>query len=199
MSKFDNYITEEQELNDNMVSIIEFVAFIEDYDYITEGKISDLGAKVKNEILPKLGLTLHKKDNIFTILGKSSKWVSQMIYHAFLAYYNNSDFHKEKVKELKSKVKKADIMDILVRLDHATLHIISEPIHIIDVLTGWELQGDLSKLGAQIDTKVKQAIQSLDSLATSVTTDAKKTISKYSNAIRRMFSVGKFVKVGRDV
>lgn len=199
MTKFTEYLTEEQQLMNDMASLVEFAAFIEDYSYIREGKISDLGKKVKNEIFPKLGITIKKRDSFFALLGKSSKWIGQMLYHSFMAYYNNDEMHKEKVKELQSKVKKADFIDFLIRLDHITLHMIAEPIHLIDAITGWHIKADISKFGKQVEHKVKQAVDSLDDLAQSVSIDVKKTVARYSNAIRRMFDVGEFAKVGRDL
>lgn len=198
MSKFENYLTEEEQTHQDLASLLEIVVFMEEYKQLKEGKIQDLGKVIKN-VLPSLGLKVTKHDSLLGLLAKSFNHLSDIFYHSFLAYYDNDENHKAKAKELLKKVKKSDILDFLIRLDHITLHAISGPIHMIDAITGWHISADVDKLGKQVSHKVKQAIDSLDDLAQSVATDTKKTIARYSNALRRLFDVGKFVKVGRDV
>jgi len=178
--------------------LLEVAVFIEDFQYIKEGKMDNFINKMYL-LLPKVGLKLSKKDSFFKLLSRSYKHLTSLFYHSFIAYYNNDDKHREETRKLLKRIKKEEIMDFLLRLDILTLHIITGPIHIIEALTGWKLSANLNTVGKEIEYKVKQAIIHLEELAKSVGEDIKKKIVKYINALRRMFDVGRFVKVGRDI
>ena len=45
----------------------------------------------------------------------------------------------EAAKNVLKGLKKEDVLDFLLNLDMATLHIVSGPIHTIDAITGWHL------------------------------------------------------------
>lgn len=73
---------------------------------------------------------------------------------------------KEGIKKVMSSVKKGDVLDFLLKLDQATLHIITGPIHTLEAVTGWHIWAAVTKAQeistAAID-KIKQAIQTISS------------------------------------
>lgn len=123
---------------------------------------------------------------------------SQMIYHAFNAFYNKDNTSKERMKELKDGVKKEHIIDILVKLDVLTLHLISGPIHIMDAVTGWNVMHKLKFKIEPIDKKAKDAIHTLESLRDELDGRLKSQLQTYANAIRRVFNIGDFKKVTEE-
>lgn len=93
------------------------------------------------------------------------------------------------IKAVMKTVKKGDVLDFLLKLDQATLHIITGPIHTIEAVTGWHIWAAVEKAKevstAAID-KIKNAILTI-SQNVSKYVDSKRTarIEKHLNAISK--------------
>lgn len=110
-------------------SIIEMLVIMESGDNLTEGLLDN--------VANKLGFKIHKSKGIIKHLANASKGLSKMIVAAIKG-------DREKVKEIAKTVKKKDVMDFLLKLDMATLHMITGPIHLINAITGWDLEVDMN-------------------------------------------------------
>lgn len=120
---------------------------------------------------------------------------SQMLYHAFNAFYNKNEESKTKIKELSQGVKKEHLIDVLMKLDVLTLHLITGPLHMIEAVTGWNILSHIKAKVEPVEKQAKQAIHSLENLGKSLDSKLKAQVQTYANAIRRVFGLGEFKKI----
>jgi hypothetical protein len=52
---------------------------------------------------------------------------------------------KDKIKQIASGIEKSDVVDFFLKLDQATLHLVTGPLHMIDAITGWHIGADIHK------------------------------------------------------
>lgn len=105
--------------------------------------------------LNKIGLDIHKGKGIIEYIKDFLVGTGKIFYYIMTG-------EKEKAKELLKTVKKSDILDFLYKLDLATLHIFTGPIHFIDAVTGYDLKvkmQDKIEQGKNIITDVLIAIK----------------------------------------
>lgn len=104
---------------------------------------SELNENVK-EILHKMGIHADKKaPGVLEYAAKFTFGVGKIIWYAMKG-------DKAKIKEIAKEFTKEALLDFLLKLDILTLHYVTEPIHIIDAVTGWHI-------GAAIKTSIKKA------------------------------------------
>lgn len=188
MKSFKEF-TKDQEFSDDdaMVLAIEQIVLYEmaTSSLLTESSLweekeyTDLYEDVKSEILSRLtnyGLTFQDKskiNDVIKVLGfKLSKSngptlidllikSGKTLLEFFLAAIRGD---KQKVKEMaNTKIKAEDVVNFILKLDEATLHILSAPLHTIEALTGWHLSANIKKVATAtkdvIVKKVKDAFQ----------------------------------------
>jgi len=188
MSRFKQYITEEEQ---DVVSLIEYMVFMNEFNTMDEG-IGDALANMKGKVsgvLKKAGIHVTQSDGLIQQLLKASKGVNQLMYYSFLAYYNNDNKSKVKVKEIMKSLKKENILDFLLRLDAMTMHLITGPIHMIDALTGTHIWADIKGKVEPTQIRAKKAVETLEDLKNFVDGKLKNQVQKYANALRRVFAL----------
>jgi len=133
----------DQELVENITQIL----FLQEYgdeifedEILSEGKIDDL--------LKKTGLHIHKSRGIISYLKSANLGVAKMMIAAIKG-------DKEGIKEVVKSVKKEDVLDFLLKLDMATNHTITAPIHMIDAWTGWHLWAAIQEKTAKVGDYIK--------------------------------------------
>ena len=89
-----------------------------------------------NDWLGKIGMKLHKGDGIIDYILQFGKGAGQLIIAAIQK-------DEKKVKGIAASFKKEKLLDFLLKLDMATMHIVTGPIHFIDAVTGWDLMANL--------------------------------------------------------
>ncbi len=193
--RFEQYIyrNETQEL-------LEFILLIDSYN-LNEGIIQDIKTKL-SDILKSSGLHIKQGKGIIHHLINAEKHISTLMYHALMSYYKHPSEqapHKIKLKELVSKVNKEDIIDFLLKLDTLTMHMITGPIHMIDAAVGTHLWANVSDSIGPAKEKARVAIKSLESLKNTLEGKLKNQVTKYSNALRRVFSIGNMKKVTEEI
>jgi len=181
--RFKNYLN-----NNDVERIIELSIFMEEFDNINED-ISGLKNKIK-KAFSAIGITAEKEEQgLIQILLKSGKTLSAFFWYALKAATGNDDA-KKKVKQLaNTEVKKEDLIDFLMKLDRVTLHLTSEPIHMIEALTGWKIQAAVHKAYADtkdVTKKIHQALFTLEDAAKEAVEPIKKKISAYIKQIRKL-------------
>jgi len=129
----------------------------EDYSSADEGLIDSSKA-----VLAKLGLHASKSTGLIEYLFKSGKGLGLLIKAAVLG-------DKAKIKEVAKSIKKEEVIDFLLKLDQATLHAVTGPVHLIDAITGWHLGVAIShKVTGAVDvikfsiTKIKSVINNIE-------------------------------------
>ena len=202
MSRFKQY--EEAE---DMYILLEMMVFIESYDAVNEGIMSDIKNTLKSAFTVS-GLHAKQTDGIIQQLLKSEKLVSSLMYHAFMSYYqygHDQEKHEQEIKKLMKKIKKENLIDFLLRVDTLTMHLITGPIHTIDALTGTHIWADIKGKVKPAKVRAEKAINSLEDLKGHVEGKLKTQVQKYSNALRRVFNIGGHQKytneqtVGSDI
>lgn len=64
--------------------------------------------------------------------------------------------NKSEVKSIASKLDKGDVIDFFLKLDQATMHILTGPIHVIDAITGWEIMHEIRGLATKGNKQLKK-------------------------------------------
>ena len=179
------------------------MVFIESFDsgVINEGVMNTI-KKGMSDVLKKAGIHVSQGEGLIQQLIKSEKYVSELLYHAFMGYYNygsEENIHKDKVKTLIKKIHKENLIDFLLRLDVMTMHLVTGPIHMIDALTGTHLWADIKSKVEPAKERARKAIRSLEDLKDIVDGKLKGQVQKYSNALRRVFGVGNQRKIIEEI
>jgi hypothetical protein len=194
--KFKQYMTESEQ---DLVSLVEYMVFMQEFNTMDEG----IGDALKNmkgkvtKVLKKAGIHIQQGEGLIQQLTKAHKGVGQLIYYSFIAYYNNDQKAREKVKEIMISLKPEHILDFILRLDVLTMHLLTGPIHMLDALTGTHIWANVKGKVEALEVRAKTAIESLESLKIHVEGKIQTQIQKYSNALRRVFSIEGYSKTGR--
>ena len=184
----------------NIINIIEVLSIIDGCQSINEGALDTTKSIVKaiKQILlkkkPLVSKMVDTEKGLMHYLKDIGLGGSKMMYHAFNAYYNKDVKSKEAIKDLAKSVKKEHLIDVLLKLDVLTLHMVTGPLHIIEAVTGWNIVSKIQNKIEPVDKKVKHALKSLDDLKHDLTGEMKTQLLRYTNALRRVFNVGDFQK-----
>ena len=167
--------------------------------HINEGfmdSVSSMVSRIKSFTQnTEIGKNFEVEKGLLSYMKDAGIGGSQILYHAFNAYYHKDEASREKIKELAQGVKKEHIIDILMKLDVLTLHLITGPLHVIEAVTGWSIMGAIKSKVEPVEKQAKQAIHSLESLGKSLDDKLRAQVQNYANAIRRAFGIGGFQKV----
>jgi hypothetical protein len=168
MIKFKEY-NDQLKLQEEMEDKIAILMYLtESEELVNESAINELtllteaeAVKKANGWLSKIGMKLHKGKGIIDYIKQFTGTIGKMILAAIKG-------DKEAVKKHSEGIEKHEVMDFLLKLDMATMHIVTGPIHFIDAITGWDLmvnikhaaEGAVDKLKAFYDgiKKVKDSI-----------------------------------------
>jgi hypothetical protein len=167
--------------------------------HINEGVMDSVGSilnKIKGMIGgSELAKNVETEKGLLSYMKSAGIGGSQILYHAFNVFYHKNEESKDKIKELAKSVKKEHIIDILMKLDVLTLHLITGPLHVIEAVTGWSIMGAIKSKVEPVEKQAKQAVHSLESLGKSLDDKLKTQVQTYANAIRRVFGLGEFKKI----
>ena len=175
MKRFKEYtqITETEEYA-AVISVMEFL------DYIK----NDYQETLNEGVLEKFGITAHNNSKGLLAIIKDG---GVLLVKLFAAAVKGD---KEEVKRIaNTEISKADVINFLLKLDTATLHLISGPLHSIEAWTGWHL-GAASKKAAEISgtvvNKIKDATTFIKQKVSGLSDKAAKKIQVAANAIERL-------------
>ena len=85
----------------------------------------------------------------------------------------------------KGVVSKGDIVNVLLKLDGVTLHLISGPIHVLEYLTGWKVSG-IKKKVENVTVRIQKAIDTLKKLSLILAGKEKKQITHFTSNLERL-------------
>ncbi len=130
-----------------------YEAFDQDMDLLAEGVKDSIGGIAKNvgglisKGLGKLGGHAHKGTGLIGYVMKAGKSVGKLMLATLKGDW-------ETAKEIaNTEVDKGELLDFLLKLDTATMHLVTGPIHTLDAITGWH-----------IGAKIEHAIQGKDAV-----------------------------------
>ena len=134
------YVLDNPSLNESILT--------ESDEQITEGI---------NDWLGKAGLKLHKGKGLIDYVKNFSTGAGKLIIAAFKQ-------DKEEVKRIADTFKKEEVVDFLLKLDMATMHLVTGPIHFVDAVTGWDLMANISAVAKKAEKGInvfKKAIKTV--------------------------------------
>ncbi len=165
----------EQRLNTDQIALLEYHFFIQNLDTFNENVLNE-GVKDKvmgflkkaklsaKDLTHHLGIHIGKSGGrgLIQSLLASGMNISKVMIAAFQAV-RGGDEEKAALKDAitKLKVKKEDLLDFLLRLDQATLHLVTGPLHMIDAIMGWHIWADVKAQASNISTRVKDAFTAM--------------------------------------
>lgn len=114
-----------------------------------------------NDWLGKVGMKLHKSNGLLNYAKQFATGVGKIILAAISG-------DKEKVKEIAKGLDKATVVDFLLKLDMATMHVVTGPIHLIDAVTGWDLMANIKSVGHSAGNLLKDFYDAITKVKTTV-------------------------------
>lgn len=186
MTKFKEFINTNEILDDDIATLME-VWYFSQYggNEINESMFGDL----KN-MLSKIGVkTKSGQQGLLQIIGKAGKNVGLLIYYAVKVYMGDESYKEKMVDIANTKITKADVINVLLKMDTLTLHAVTGPIHIIDAVTGWSIAPNIQSVVKDVDMKAKTALQHLKGLHQSIKSDTitHKKLQGVINKIKLLF------------
>jgi len=144
MHSFKHHI-EQQEYTEAIIKLAYVMEYAETHsaDMLTE-KLS-------------VALSKHKTPGLIEYIAKFTSSVGKLVLAALKG-------DKKKVKSIASGLDPSSVIDFLLKLDMATLHLLTMPIHTIDAITGWDIIASLRDQLKSSEThmdKMKKAYQDL--------------------------------------
>lgn len=190
IDRLDTYMYSSDELR-NIEVMVEAAEFMEmDMEALNEAFNLGMLKSGAKELLKKAGIHAGQESNgLIQVALKSGKVMAQFIYYALKAAAGNEEA-KAKVKELaNTEIKKEDVLDFLLKLDQATLHVVTGPIHMIDSLTGWHIWANVHKKAQSSLKKAKEALSALMDAAKGAEDKVKKRLKAIMKNIASIFGL----------
>lgn len=171
MKSFDEYKLTSSDEYQAVLGMIQFLEYI-DNDYqetLSEG------------ILDKFGLSAKKEDGGLIKIVKDAGLLMAKLFAAAL----KGD--KETVKEIaNTEIKKEDVLNFLLKLDQATLHLLTGPIHSIEAITGWTIWTKVDKTTSTTISTIKDATKYIKDRVSNINDKAAKKIHAAASAIEKL-------------
>jgi len=174
MGKFKDF-HECRMLNEQDYSkIIMALAFIEQNSNLNESELSELTeASIMAGItslfgkmetgIDKVGMKLHKGKGLIDYAKQFAGAGGKLLIAAIKK-------DKEQVQEIIKGFEKAEFIDFLLKLDMATMHIVTGPIHFVDAVTGWDLAANLKAHTKKAQDTLETIIKTINDLKVKVKT-----------------------------
>jgi len=145
---------------------------------LNESELSDelLESKFHN-IVKKTGLHLSKNKGLIDYFISAGKGIGMMIAAAIQG-------DSVKIKEIAKTVKKEDLIDVLLKLDQATMHFVTGPIHLIDAITGWHIGAAVGKATETTITQITKAVKTAKEIISDKVQNTKLKNKMLSNIVR---------------
>lgn len=176
MKSFKDFnISQESSLElNNIIELMQFKNM--DFDMITEDTLNEFAMPDINKALKVSGIHIKKGRGLIQILSSAGLHISRIIWQSIKAA-GGDEAATEKLKVLLSrKVKKEEIMDVILKLDMITLHALTGPIHAIEAITGWHIWAAIDAVQKKTNN-IKLKVNSVLDTLKSIIKDADKEIT----------------------
>lgn len=147
MKTFNQFNAEQEDIQTALLSLS---YMLEQYDNKSLNESHEVLEEGLNDMLKKFGMHVHKGDGLIQYITKFTKGAGQMILAAIKG-------DKAKVKQIAQSVTKEQVIDFFLKLDTATMHLVSGPLHTIDAVTGWHIW-------AHVEAAAKKASSIMDQI-----------------------------------
>ncbi len=189
IDKIDQNLYSYDEIRD-MEIIMEMAMIIDDDTVINEAFDLKTFKSGMQSLMKGVGIGAHRSgEGLIQIALKSGKTMAEFVWHAFRAAAGKEE-SKTKLKELARKeITKEQFLDFLLKLDMATLHMVSGPLHLVDALTGWHIWAHIKSHSENVIDKAKAAIRNLVDAAKSADSPIKKKLKGLMHGIARLLNL----------
>lgn len=159
-------------------AVVEMIQFMEYVD-------NDFQETLSEGLLDKIGLSAHKGDGGLLKIVKNAGITMVKLFAAVI----KGD--KETAKAIaNTEIKKEDVIDFLLKLDQATLHILTGPIHTLEAITGWHIWAKVSKHASDVAhatvDSIKDATKYIKSKVAGLSDKAAKKIIANAERIEKL-------------
>ena len=176
---------------EDIITILEFVMILEEGSelVLSEARADDLKTLVTN-VTQKLGFASSGRKNLLSLLTSISKNAALAVIYAIQTQANREGAKEKLQNILKTSNVKAELVDLVIRADVLTLHLISGPIHIIDAITGYEIAEKIRNK-AQIGAgRIKIAVDLIQKSARALIDNKKsRRVKKSLDIIKKAFTI----------
>jgi len=174
----------------DMEIVLEMAMLIDNECVINEAfDVSKFKSGVKG-LMKSIGIGTHKTgDGLIQVALKSGKLMAEFIWNILKAAGGDKDA-VTRVKEIaNTEIKKEEFLDFLLKLDMATLHLVSGPLHLVDALTGWHIWAHIKGKTEDAMEKAKNAIKNLVDAAKEADESVRKKLKSLMHGIARLFGL----------
>ncbi len=161
MQKFKQYASEKQIQTQIMESLLLLQYVTENDGRLNEDSVLANFASKVNSILPKLGMKLHKGDGIINYVAKFASVGGKMLIASIKG-------NKEEIKRLATTIDRSEFIDFLLKLDMVSFHLVTNPIHMIDAITGWDLMANLKSHAQKAVSVIEDIVNGIRQLKTKI-------------------------------
>ena len=191
MKTFKQYTTANIEHLEEVSNFLDFMTICDSSETVTEAMeyfdndllIESDGGKI-DSVLKKLGLHAKKtKPGLISQFKNAGKGVLKFLVAA--AKGDTSTMKKMAGKE----VKKEDVIEFLINLDQATLHLFTGYIHAIEAITGWHLGANTKNSSEKITATVSKVSDALAYIKNKLITNTEKTAKSVIKAIEKITKI----------
>ena len=136
-----------------------------------------------NRVLGKAGLSLHKtkEKGLLSDLMTAGKGM----FKFFMAAIKGDTATLKKMAN--KEISKEELIDFIIKLDTATGHILSGPIHTIHAVTGWHIGANLHHAAHEVKTAVVTKIRdAIDFIKVKLTTATHEKAERMLKAVNKL-------------
>lgn len=188
MDSFKDYINEDVEDNiEHVMTLLEYMIILESGEnLLNEGRMDSVKTTISN-ISKKLGVTGHGKKSLLAVLSSVGKNARSALLLSIQAFAGDESA-KEKLKALRgSKEVRAELGDLILRLDALTMHLLTGPIHMMDAITGFDLAEKVREAATGESHHVDNAIKTIEKAGSKLQRDKTSKVRKSLNLIKKVF------------
>jgi len=199
LNKINQRLYTHEEYRD-MEIVLEISMILDDSANMNEAFDLNTLKKGAGALLKSIGGGAHKSgDGLIQVALKSGKLMAEFIWHTLRAAAGNED-SKVRMKELaNTQITKEQVLDFLLKLDMATLHLVSGPLHLIDAVTGWHIWAHIKTKSEDMLTKAKNAITNLTDAAKEAGDEVKNKLKQLMHGIARLFGLDDLQSVIKSI
>ena len=188
MDSFKDYINEDADDNiEHVMTLLEYMIILESGEnLLNEGRMDSVKSTLSG-IAKKLGISGHGNRNLLSVMSSVGKNARSALVYAMKAFAGDEKA-KEKLKALRgSKEVRAELGDLILRLDALTMHFLTGPIHMMDAITGFDLAEKIREAATGETHHIDNAIQTIEKAGSKLQRDKTSKVRKSLNLIKKVF------------
>ena len=175
---------------DDIIAVLEYMLILDAGNEIvlSEQKAENLKSLI-GSISKKLGFAGSGRKNLISLLSSISKNAALSVVYAIQAQAGREGAREKLESVLKTSNIKSELIDLVIRADVLTLHMISGPIHIIDAITGFEIADKIREKAEIGSEKIKDAVELIQRSSKKLPNPKTRRLEKSIRIIRRVFNL----------